>query len=136
MSRIVVATLIITVTILLFHFAGIIPDGTPTGFVLGKLGLIHPENFDSTAFYKIIIGLGALGIGGVTISLFASKSLETAIFYGVGILLVPFLLSMILDLILIFGLLSQFNNFLAVIVIAPLLVVWLVSIYDWVRGIG
>ena len=136
MSRLVVATLIITVTILLFHFAGIIPSGTPTGFVLGNLGLLHPENFDSTSFYQTLILLGALGVGGVTISLFVSKSLETAVFYGVGIILVPLLLSMLWDLILIFNQLSQLSNFLAVVIIAPLIVVWLMSLYDWVRGIG
>lgn len=135
MSRMIITTLILVVTILLFHFAGIIPDGSPTGFVLGHLGLLNPEEFDSTGFYLVIIGLSALGIGGVTIGLFLSKSIDTAVYYGVGVLLLPFLLSMIWDLILIFNQLNAISNFLAVLIVSPLLVVWVLSLYDWVRGL-
>ena len=135
MGRQTTAGLIVIVVVLLFHFSGLLeeqPSGT--GYVLNNLGLTNPANFGSTTFWGIIVGIGALGLVGIIIGATFLRSLEAALFLGIGISLIPVFIGIGWDLILIFNILRQTNNMFAVIVISPLLYAYGLTIYDWVRG--
>lgn len=119
----------------LFNLAGLY---TNTGYVLGQLGITpnNIQNFESSTLWITLIGLaiGALaGIGGIVISVFTRVSPElpiTALFTGV-------LTAFVGDLLGIISYSQQAGNFVGLLVfliMSPLIIGYVIALYDWVRG--
>jgi len=134
-SRMITSAILVSVVVLLFHFAGMLEDSpSGTGYVLNNLGLTNPQNFGGTTFWTTVVGIGAISLAGIAIGGYVTRSLEGSIFFGVGILLIPVFIGMGWDLILIANEIRQINNMLAVMIISPLFFAYGLTIYDWAMG--
>jgi hypothetical protein len=125
MGKITSYLLILSSVILLFYFAGLIPD--TASFVLLKL-LIDPSLLITSAFYTNINN--AIGLAAVTgIAVGSIISGRTAIAMKVG--LAGFLLTIGWDLIQIFNKIKPMNLMVSTLIFAPLLIVYMLSIMEW-----
>lgn len=135
MSRIITGILVVSVVMLLYQFAGLVPDSNPSSYVLGTIGLREPQNLRSTDFYTTIFGLNALVVVGVAIAAAViTRSLQLSMYVAVGGTLVSVIFYVIWDLVTVFLKLKETNEMFAVLLIAPILFVLMFSIYDWLRG--
>jgi len=125
----------VIVIILLFHFSGALSDEpSGTGYVLSALGLTNPKDFGGSSFWITIIGIGSLSITGIIIGVYITRSLETTLFFGAGIILFPVFIALGQDLVLIANQLWDLNHMLAVMIISPLVYAYGLTVYDWCRG--
>lgn len=126
MSKVTNMVLFITFTILFFHLAGIVDKGV-VGTIMSVL--INPENFQNSTMYKtIIIALDIAVALGATIGLFVGAKLSLPIKAGIvsGIILV-----IGGELILIYNKLSELNPYLALLLISPMIITYLLAAMEW-----
>ncbi len=146
MSRLTTMILFISIILLLFHFGGMFGDasavncsdsttfGSLNGYILNTLGATCPQNFGSSTMWTTIAGLGALALAGIIVGGILTKSLDLTLFAGGGIFLIGIFILIGWDLIFVFGKLREVNNMLAVMLISPMLIAYVLAIYDWARG--
>ena len=125
---------ILIVWILLFNFSGLIEDGG-VSYILNNLGVLNPEGFSSTTFYSLLIGLSALSIVGISIGLYTGKSSDI-ILLATTLSFAAIMILILWDFVALFNILKQTNVYLATILISPMLVVFGLTIYEWVRGMS
>ena len=122
------------VWVLLFHFAGLIAY-TPTSYILNNLGVTNPENFGSTQFWATLISILTLSVAGVSIGLIYGRTSEivllttTIAFAGLFTLL-------LWDFISLFVVLAGTNSYIAIMLISPMMVLFGITIYEWIRGMS
>jgi len=119
---------------LLFHFAGLIPEHTATGYLLKTLGITDPENFDSTRLWIILAGLTGVIAAGITAGLIRGISPLDIVSMEAAVLLVPVLIAIGWDMILLFLMFKEISVALATVIFSPLLVIYALTVFDWVRG--
>lgn len=134
MAKIHIYLLALVVWILFFHFAGLI-EGTGTSYVLNNLGVTNPENFGTTQFYAIISGISILALAGISIGLVFGRNSEIILLTTTISLALLFLL-ILWDFIALFNVLRLTNHFLAIMIISPLMIIFILTIYEWVRGMS
>jgi len=130
MDKITTYIAVLGVVILMFYFGGVIVD-TPSSVLLGVL--LHPANIESSPFW--ILALGALSIltsGGIALGFYIAGKPDMA----VRVLLIPALLSIGWDIVAIFNSLEALSVLIATILIAPLLVIYLLSLVEWLTGLS
>lgn len=117
---------------------------TNTGKVLGKLGLVKPadvQNLEKNSFYVNLIGyIGLLaGVAGIIIGAFTRGSSTTSVAAGAGGILLWF----VSDLLSIVNISNATNTgsgveytigWIVFIVMIPLVLAYILSIFDWVRN--
>ena len=134
-SRMITMMSIIVVTVLLFHLAGVIPAGsTAPGFLLTQTNLIDPQNLGDSSIYLVVAGLLTLGLAGLTVGTLVTRSFEAGLFYGVGVFIIGFFLNVFWDLIVIYEQLKLLDENFALLITLPLMLIYLLSIYDYARG--
>ena len=144
MSRAMIMSIFLIVTVLLFHFSGLLYDVSSgdctttstkslNGVILKELGLTCPQNFGTTAFWLKIIGLVSITGVGVFIGTLVTRSLQTTLFFTVGIGIISVFIAMTWDLILIIMELSKISGMLSALIGAPLIFSWALIIYDFAR---
>lgn len=120
---------ILSITLLLFHFAGLI-DNTPISFLLDTL--LNPENLKNASIYTQIIGIlsGFVAGGAIIIGFFAPTRIEQT----ATVAFTTFLFTIGWDFIAIFNVIKQSNIHLAILLISPLLIIYILTAIEWWRG--
>lgn len=126
--------LIVIFIMLMFNLFGLI-DGD--GTILDRLGILDMANIEHTDFVTRILVLGgisgALAIAGIVIGSLVGLSFDTLIYAGVTVFLVPILLATLGDMIAIYSKLSTISPILAMIIIPPMAIMFVIGVVDWVR---
>ena len=137
MAKLTSYIIIIVGVILLLNIAGL---PTLTSIVLNWIGIVdidNIQNFSSTAFYVAIgVGLGLLiTVSGIRISIIGSLP-TTSVFAAAG-LAIP-MVFLVGDLTSIIVLTNtggtNWAGMLTFLIIAPLMVGYLLALFDWARG--
>ncbi len=133
MAKLHIYLLALIVWIILFNFAGLI-DGS-TGYIMGNLGLTNPENFGSTAFYLTLAAIAAVTLVGIAVGGAIFRDAQIILLVQVTVIgTTLFLIGF--DLILLFNQLIRSNSSFAVLVIAPLIVLYALTVVEWIRGMS
>jgi hypothetical protein len=125
---------ILIVTIILFHAGGLMSGGGST-YLLGNLGILNPENFRASTFVLTLLAIisasvtGGIFIGTITRSDPMSSAMLLSKTFVLDILII-----IGWDLIALFLVLKDVNTTIAAIVFSPLIIVYVLSVYDWWRG--
>jgi hypothetical protein len=104
--------------------------------------LLNLSNFDATTFFSELIGDASALIGSGTgiAALIATGGVIIGAFFAtreITILFIPITLTFALlagDLILIFSYLASFNFVLATFIVGPLVLVYILTVVEWLRG--
>ncbi len=116
--------------ILMFYFTGILPSDTPNSAFLDLV--LNPERFFSHSLTsRMILAVEAVGLGGAVIAglifgrniLLAAKSPFIIFFFNLGV-----------DIVAIFGQVASVNRVIAVLVFAPFIILFIISIIEWWGG--
>lgn len=97
--------------------------------------ILNLVNYAQSGFYEAVFSLAA-GIGslavtvGVVSGIINKSGIELLAFIGIGLSL----LTLTGDFISIFNYLYALNNVLAIVVMSPLVILYMVTILEWVRG--
>lgn len=129
MGRLVKYILILSVVLLLFHFAGLIED-TPISVLLQLL--TNPSNLRNSSLFAVIFAATQGVIAGVAITIGVVSPSRVDFVIKVGI--VSFLISIGWDLVAIANKLALMNSALAVLIVSPLMVVYLLTAIEWWFG--
>lgn len=120
--------LILSVVLLLFHFAGLIAN-TPISFLLNLL--VNPQNVQASTFYTVIYAaIAGFAITGIVIGTFSRARTDLIAKAPIAILLVAFAW----DLVAVFGVVRQVNAALAALVLSPLIIVFILAVVEWWGG--
>jgi len=134
MAKIHSYLLTLIVLILLFHFAGYLNE-TGTSYLLDNLGITNPQNIGTTTWWATMTAITTLTIVGVTIGLYYGKG--AAIVLLPSVLAIASLLFLIgWDLIALFNILLQTNTTFATLIISPLIVIYVMTVVEWIRGMS
>lgn len=97
--------------------------------------ILNLVNYAQSGFYEAVFSL-ATGIGslavtvGVVSGIINKSGIELLAFIGIGLSL----LTLTGDFISIFNYLYTLNNVLAIVIMSPLVILYMVTILEWVRG--
>ena len=132
-SKVWTYVFIITGIMILFTLAGLNTSG---GYVIGVLGLGDSTGLtriqETPLWSKIIWGLGILaGITAVIVGIFGRSISTLPISAGIAS---GFLLLFVGDLISIISFVEGWERWILVLIIAPLVIGFLLAIYEWVIG--
>ena len=128
MGKITTYIAIMSMVILGFHFAGLI-EGTPTSWFIKAI--TDPSSLSSNSYFAQLIRILAVFSGGaIIIGSLASNKIEQGATISFTLLL--FLIGW--DLIAIFNVLKQTNQTLAIFMISPMLLIYMLTVIEWWRG--
>ena len=136
MNRMFVMIMLVVVTILMFHFTGILGDqSTFVGSTLTMLKAGDTSQIPTSTFWIWIIAIGGIALGGaIYIGYFTGATLDTVLASSIGIFLAGAFVSLAADIMIIFNYLKDINLMLGVMICSPLYIAWGLSLYDWFRG--
>ena len=132
-SKVWTYVFIITGIMILFTLAGLNTSG---GYVIGVLGLGDSTGLtriqETPLWSKIIWGIGILaGVTAVIVGIFGRSISTLPISAGIAS---GFLLLFVGDLISIISFVEGWERWILVLIIAPLVIGFLLAIYEWVIG--
>lgn len=129
MGRLTTMILIMSGIMLLFYFLGLIQN-TITSSILNFL--LNPETFNTSPLWiKIVAGVeGIVGLFTTIVGLVQKNDLI------VSIPVALFLLNLIFDFLSLFTVLYAASTILAVMIFGPLTLVYILTVYEWWRGIS
>ena len=131
MAKLTTYMAILSMVILGFHMAGLMGD-TPISWLMDLL--LNPENLSEHTFFATALGILTLfsGIAIVVIGTTIPERLEQA----ATITFATLLLIIGWDMIAIFNVLRQTSYPLALFIVSPVLVIYILSVIEWWRGIA
>lgn len=116
---------------LMFLITGQLTTVSPTSIIIGAV--LNPETMLTTKFYLIFLGL--VGIAGIAATAGVTSGIVTR---GIDVLaftaMALALSTMLGDFISIFLVLRSINIVLATVIMAPLIMLFVVTIAEWLRG--
>lgn len=125
MGKFTTYILIMSGLVLLFYFTGIVTDTTNATFL--NL-LLSPESFkDSDLNLKVILALEGIVATGILAAGLITRQLELAV-KGV---IVIYLFNLLWDFIKVFNAIKETNVVFAVLIFAPLLLLYYVTAVEW-----
>lgn len=123
MGKLTTFILIMSGLMLLFYFTGLIPNNPFLNL------LLSPEDMTTTEFYITLTTAIAVGLGAIVIG-FITKNLELAAMA----VFVPIMITLMWNFISVYNKMASVNKVIAIILFAPLLFMFLVTMLDWWRG--
>ncbi len=128
MGKMIHQITLLSFIVLLFYAAGFPQMG---GISTLLTMILNPSAMASTNLF-IKLGAAFIGIGiGITVSFFFSgQNLPIILKVGIATLLFEF----IFDLIVIWNILRTINDFFAIAIISPLLIIFGFTVFEWVTG--
>lgn len=128
MGKITTYIAILSMVIIGFHFAGLI-ENTPISWFMNAL--LHPESLNVNSFYTELSGILALFAGaGIVIGTLVAGKIEQ----GATVAFTSLLFVIGWDIVAIFNILRQLNEMVAIFIISPFLVIYVLSVIEWWRG--
>lgn len=125
MGRAIIFLTVMSVALLIFHFAGLIQN-TPISWLLTLL--LSPQDIQNSTFYlNIAAAIAAASAAGVIIGSFAPSRPEMILTGTVAAML--FLITW--DLIGLFNILRQSNLTMALLICSPLIIMYIFTIIEW-----
>lgn len=134
MSKLINLIIFTSVLVLLLHFAGVLTDEEGTGYLLKHLGITDPSNIGSKTFWTTLAGLGAIAATGVTIGTLRGTSGMEIMMLTVGVVMIPIFFLIAWDLVALFNIFAEISRAFAVLIFSPLLILYALSVYEWLRG--
>ena len=133
MGKLNIYIMAMVVWLLLFNFAGLMDGGST--FLLRGIGILNPENFKTTQFYIILTGIFVVTLAGVIIgsAIFRDASL---ILLVKNVAIGEFLLFIFSDLLQLYNQIVFTNRYIALLIFVPLMLVYLLTLVEWVRGMS
>ena len=125
MGKVENMVLFISTALLLCHFGGLL-GATPIGYTLGLI--LNPQNLKTSGWFGVIsTALTLATAGGAVIGLYAAQKVSMVLKAAIvsGLFLIGW------DLIALWSLLSEVSVALATILIAPMLLVFIISAVEW-----
>lgn len=120
--------LIMTGVTVLFYFTGLLSN-TPNTVLLNLV--LNTGQLTATPLYtKLSIAVLVLGVGGTILLGFISKQPELA---ATG-LFTAYLVSLLFDFVSVFNVLASTNKALAILILSPWLILFIVTAIEWWRG--
>ena len=116
---------------LMFLITGQLTTVSPTSIIIGAV--LNPETMLTTQFYLVFLGI--VGIAGISATAGVTSGIVTR---GIDVLaftaMALALSTMLGDFISIFLVLRSINVVLATVIMAPLIMLFVVTIAEWLRG--
>lgn len=114
---------------------GLLPTTTDESGVYGI------QNIETTTFWsyvKFLVGTGGVlaGVGIAIGALVFGVALDTLLYLGVIIFILPTLFFAVTDMIVIYNIIWNVSPILALFIISPLAVMFIFGIIDWARGLS
>ena len=129
MAKLITFMFLMIGVVLLFHFGGLIED-TPNSTLI-QLAL-NPEGITSSNVYLLVIGL-LTTVGSIAVIVIgAVTKTDFIIFAGI----IPPLLTLGWDFLIIFNVFAAINIFVALLIMSPIFIVYIITVLEWWRGIS
>ncbi len=114
---------------LLFLITGQLSLNSPTSIIINAI--LSPQNIQSSQLWILIIGgISGLALGAAIIVGFVTRSFELFLF----IAMVLGLASLIGDFATIYVYLANFNIVLATSVMSPIMILFVITMVEWLKG--
>lgn len=115
--------------ILLFYFMGLI-DQTPNSTLLNML--LEPEGLQNSSLsLKALLAIEAILASAIVIGFAYAGNIELGVMVSFSIAL----FNILWDFISVFNVIASFNIVLAILVLSPLLLLFIVTMLEWWRGL-
>jgi spore maturation protein SpmB len=136
MGKLVPMVLILFVILILFHFGGLV-EGTPNHYLFELVnGLIKGEGIASLTVVGYIMAILSLGAAAaIVVGTLTKTSQETWI--TASFLSLPFMLFITWDFFSVARKLASYGgamSFLSVAIFVPLILIFLIIVWEWTRG--
>ena len=130
-GRLVQTIMLLFVIDIVFIITGQIGVNSPSSLILGVIS--DPANIKTSAFWLMLLGAGGIaGLVFVGVLTFGGSRSGIEIFAFVTIALAY--AALIGEFVSIFTYLASFNTVLATILMTPIIVLFIMSIVEWLRG--
>ena len=132
MGKLTTYLVVLSVTLLSFHFFGLVTGGTPISVLLSLL--LKPANIiDSTFYTQLAATVGVLLVAsGVTVlGLYVAQATELIAKAGIASFIIT---GVVWDLLVVFNKLAEIHIALAAFLISPLLVLAVFAAFEWLFG--
>ncbi len=115
---------------LLFLITGQLGQNSPTSIIINSF--LDPGNINTGQLWVLLItgGISLLTVGAAVVVGIVSRSFEIVIFIPIAIGLA----ALIGDFATIFVYLASFNVVIATLVMAPIMILFVMTIVEWLRG--
>lgn len=129
MGRLANYLIFLSVILLLFHFAGIIDTGV-LSYILAVIQ--DPSNFGNFSYFTTMnLALaGAAAGGAIALGVFTRSSPEFYIILPIAVMF----FTITSDFVVLYQKLALIDTNLALLIISPLLIVFILTVVEWARG--
>lgn len=134
MAKLNIYLITLIVLIALFHLGGLIQN-TGTSYIFQHMGLTEPQNFNSSIFFTQLSAITAITVVAVVAGLILAKNADIALLPTI-LAIGTVMFTITWDLIAIYNAVALSNRSFALIMMFPLLVVYVLTIVEWIRGMN
>lgn len=113
---------------LLFHIFGVIPSTTPNSILLNTI--LNPQDIASSPIMITVLAALTLATGLSVFLGFYTRNVEYALMIPIGLAL----FTLMWDFLAVVAVISAASKILAVIIFGPLLLIWVLTVVDYIRG--
>ena len=128
MGKLTTYMIIISGLLLLFHLGGLV-DETPNSEIL--TAVLSPQNLQDTSFgLKAVVAIQFIGLAGAVVLGIRGGNVELAASSAFAI----FLLNAFWDLTVVFNVIRNVNEVMALLIFSPIMILFIITILEWWRG--
>lgn len=130
MGKFTTYILIMTGTIIISYFAGILPPETANSTLLNLV--LDPQAYQNSALtLKAILAIEGITAAAIIVGFAISGNLELGVMTSATL----FLLNLFWDILAIFNIAFAVNEVFALFLFSPLMFLWVVTTIEWWRGV-
>lgn len=129
MGKLTTYLIFISVLIILYNLFGLIAD-TPISILLSLL--TNPQNIRTSTFYQLTLAtITLISTVGIIIGTFLAQKTELIVRGGIA----SFMILVGWDMVVFFNTLNNINSALAVLLVSPLIITYVLVVVEWLTGI-
>ncbi|KKL78219.1 hypothetical protein LCGC14_2027020 [marine sediment metagenome] len=115
---------------LLFLITGQLSVNSPTSVIMGAI--LSPGSMTTSQWWSLLItgGIALLTVGAAVVVGVISRSFELIIFIPMAVALA----ALVGDFATVFVYLASFNIVLATVIMTPIMIIFVITIVEWLRG--
>jgi hypothetical protein len=130
MGKLVSFVILLVFIDMMFLFTGQIGLNAPSSIIFESI--IDPANVNAEEFFKALLGVA--GIAALAVAGVASGFIGIPASFVAFAVVATALSVLLLDFVSIFGILKSHNLILATAIMAPIMIVFMLTIVEWLRG--